>query len=112
MGKSTTAINLSACLAALEKRVLLIDLDPQANTTSGLGKRRQDRERCVYNILIDDETVDKAIESTAIENLSIVPATIQLAGAEIEMVPKISRETLVRNALVPIAGRFDYIIID
>ena len=112
MGKSTTAINLSACLAALEKRVLLIDLDPQANTTSGLGKRRQDRERCVYNILIDDETVDKAIESTAIENLSIVPATIQLAGAEVEMVPKISRETLLRNALAPVAGRFDYIIID
>jgi len=112
VGKSTTAINLSACLAALEKRVLLIDLDPQANTTSGLGKRRQDRERCVYNILIDDETVDKAIESTAIENLSIVPATIQLAGAEVEMVPKISRETLLRNALAPVAGRFDYIIID
>ena len=112
VGKSTTAINLSACLAALEKKVLLIDLDPQANATSGLGKRRQDRERCVYNILIDDEAIDRVIESTAIENLSIVPATIQLAGAEIEMVPKISRETLVRNALASVAGRFDYIIID
>ncbi len=99
-------------MAALDKKVLLIDLDPQANATSGLGKRRQNRERCVYNILIDDEAAEKVIEPTAVENLSIIPATIQLAGAEIEMVPKISRETLMRNALTSISGRFDYIFID
>lgn len=112
VGKSTTAINLSACLASMNKDVLLIDLDPQANATSGLGKRRQDRRECVYNILIDDHSVEQTIEPTAVEHLWIVPASIQLAGAEIEMVPRISRELLLKNALQSIEGRFDYIIID
>ncbi len=112
VGKSTTAINLSACLAALGKKVLLIDLDPQANTTSGLGMRRQDRKACIYNVLIDDQPLEQVVESTAVSGLSLAPATIQLAGAEIEMVPRISRETLLRTALAPLAGRFDYTIID
>jgi chromosome partitioning protein len=112
VGKSTTAVNLSACLAAGGKEVLLIDLDPQANATSGLGKRRNDRQKCIYNVLIDDESIDEVVEPTGVERLWLVPSTIQLAGAEIEMVARLSRETCLKAALEKTERTFDFIIID
>lgn len=112
VGKSTTAVNLSACLAGLGKEVLLVDLDPQANATSGLGMKSFDRSTCIYNVLVDALAAEQIVEKTGIGHLSIIPATIQLAGAEVELVPRISRETVLREALQPLLGRYDYILID
>lgn len=112
VGKTTTAVNLSACLAELGKKVLLIDIDPQGNTTSGLGYNKYDLKQCVYDALINDIPIDQIIVPTAYDNLSLLPATIQLAGAEIELVAVISREAKLKRALDRIKHRFEYVIID
>ncbi|MCL6516007.1 AAA family ATPase [Alicyclobacillus sp.] len=112
VGKTTTTVNLGACIACLGKRVLLIDIDPQGNTTSGIGINKADVRYCVYDVIINDVPVEEAILPTAVDNLSVLPATIQLAGAEIELVPTISREVRLRRALQPLRNRYDYIIID
>lgn len=112
VGKTTTAVNLGACIASLGKRVLLVDIDPQGNSTSGIGINKADVRYCVYDVIINDVPVQDAILSTSLESLSVLPATIQLAGAEIELVPTISREVRLRRALQPLRSRFDYIIID
>ncbi len=112
VGKSTTAVNLGACLAEIGQKVLLIDLDPQANATSGVGCRREDRTNCIYNVLVDDEPIESVIEQTQVNNLSLVPATTQLAGAEIELVSRISRESQLRNAIAGVVPKYDYILID
>ena len=112
VGKTTTSVNLSACLAYLGKKVLLVDIDPQGNTSSGIGVAKGDLETCVYDVLIDDEPVENVILQTKLENLYVLPATISLAGAEIELVSTISRELRLKNALDPIKEKFDYIIID
>ncbi|MCL6598776.1 MAG: AAA family ATPase [Alicyclobacillus macrosporangiidus] len=112
VGKTTTTVNLGACMACLGKRVLLIDIDPQGNTTSGIGINKADVRYCVYDVIINDIPVEEAILPTAVENLWVLPATIQLAGAEIELVPTISREVRLRRALQPLRSRYDYIIID
>ncbi|HWR56090.1 MAG TPA: AAA family ATPase [Negativicutes bacterium] len=112
VGKTTTAVNLSACLAELGKKVLLIDIDPQGNTTSGLGYNKYDLKQCVYDALINDVSMDQIIVPTAYDNLSLLPATIQLAGAEIELVAVISREAKLKRALDKTKHRFDYVIID
>ena len=112
VGKTTTAVNLGACIASLGKRVLLVDIDPQGNTTSGIGINKADVRYCVYDVIINDVAVQDAILPTRLESLSVLPATIQLAGAEIELVPTISREVRLRRALQPLRSQFDYIIID
>lgn len=112
VGKTTTSVNLSACLAFLGKKVLIIDIDPQGNASSGLGVRKGDLESCVYDVLINDEDIKGVIQQTDVENLYIVPATISLAGAEIELVSTISREVRLKKSLQEIKSNFDFIIID
>lgn len=112
VGKTTTSVNLGACLAYIGKKVLLVDTDPQGNATSGVGIEKADVEQCIYDVLVDDVEAKNVIHPTAVENLYTIPATIQLAGAEIELVPTISREVRLKRALEEVKDRFDYIIID
>ncbi len=112
VGKTTSSVNLAACLAVEGKKVLLVDIDPQGNATSGLGINKADVRYCVYDVLINDINTVDAILPTAIEKLFILPATIQLAGAEIELVPVYSRERRLKQALDMVRETYDYIIID
>ena len=112
VGKSTTAVNLGACLAMLNQKVLLVDIDPQGNASSGVGIDKSKLEYCIYDMLIHDEDIDNVIVKTKIDNLEIIPATIDLAGAEIELVTAISRETRLKNCLNNVRDRYDYILID
>ena len=112
VGKTTTAINMSAALANLGAKVLLVDTDPQGNTTSGVGLIKKDIQACIYNTLIDDFPLKKIIMPSRWDNLFIAPATIQLAGAEIELVSMVSREEKMKNALAPVKEDYHFIIID
>lgn len=100
VGKTTTSVNLAACLASLGKKVLLVDIDPQGNTTSGLGINKADVSNCIYNVLIDEVHPNDAMVETSVPGLKIIPATIQLAGAEIELVPTISREQRLKKRFI------------
>lgn len=112
VGKTTTSVNLGACLAHIGKKVLLIDIDPQGNATSGSGIDKGEVHQCIYDILVDDVDIKDVIKQTAVENLHAVPATIQLAGAEIELVPTISREVRLKRAVDQVKDNYDYVIID
>lgn len=112
VGKSTTAVNLSAALGELGKKVLVIDLDPQGNATSGFGLMKNHREYCVYNALLGETDLLTIAEESAYKGVTVVPATIQLAGAEVELVTAISRETRLRNLIDPVKHQFDYVVID
>ena len=112
VGKSTTAINLGAALAMQGERVLLVDLDPQGNTTSGLGVDRRAVDLSTYEVLVDEAPIEDVMEPTSVRDLFLVPATIELAGAEIEMVSMFSREKRLFNALGAIKGDFDFVLID
>lgn len=112
VGKTTSAVNLSAGLAHLGNKTLLVDIDPQGNATSGIGINKADIDQCIYNVLIEDLTTEDVSVSSDIPNLDVIPATIQLAGAEIELVPTISREVRLKKALEPSIDQYDYIIID
>ena len=113
VGKTTTAINLAASLAVLEKKVLIIDADPQANTTSGLNfSPEDDRERTLYQVMVDNLEVTDALIQTEIANLHMIPSHINLVGVEIELVNAPARESVLKNALAKIRNNYDYIIID
>ncbi len=112
VGKTTSAVNLAAGLAVAEKKTLLIDIDPQANATSGVGLDKNILESSVYDVLIGRAAVLDVARATALPFLTIVPSAIALVGAEVEMVSMMSRERVLKNALTPVADRYDYIIID
>lgn len=112
VGKTTTSVNLGACLAHIGKKVLLVDIDPQGNATSGVGIDKGDVQHCIYDVLVDDTELKDVIISTKVEHLHAIPATIQLAGAEIELVPTISREVRLKRALDSVKSDYDYIIVD
>ena len=113
VGKTTTAINLAASLAVLEKKVLIIDADPQANTTSGLNfSPEDDQKRTIYEVIRGDIPAEDALIQTEMTNLHMIPSHINLVGAEIEMIDTPDRESHLKKALQPIRDRYDYIIID
>ncbi|MGI6575117.1 MAG: ParA family protein [bacterium] len=112
VGKTTTAVNLCACLAQLGKKILAIDIDPQGNTTSGLGIDKKLINHCIYDVLIDDLPIEQALVATQVEGLDLIPSAIKLAGAEIELVPAISRELKLKNALLRLRDNYDYVLID
>lgn len=112
VGKTTTAVNLSACLAHLGKKTLLVDNDPQGNASSGLGVDKWHVKNSVYDVLINDEDIKNIIMPTMMDNLFLCPSNIQLAGAEIELVNQIMRESRLKSALAEIKDDYDYIIVD
>jgi chromosome partitioning protein len=112
VGKTTTAVNLGAALAVLGRRILVVDTDPQGNSTTGLGIDKVGLTRDIYHALMQEVPLERVIVDTEIENLSLVPATINLAGADVELVAALSRETRLRQSLAPVAGRYDFVLID
>ena len=112
VGKTTTTVNLGACLASLGKKVLLVDMDAQGNATSGVGIRKPDVTRDIYDVLVNELPIDEATLITEHENLSIVPATLQLAGAEIELTSMMARESRLKGSLAEVSSLYDYILID
>lgn len=112
VGKSTTVINLSACLGENKKKVLVIDFDPQGNSTSGYGIEKEELEHDVYDVILHDYPIEDAIMETSEPNVFIVPATIQLATAEIELVTAMARESVLKDAVNKVKDEFDYVFID
>jgi len=112
VGKTTTTVNLGASLADLGYRVLVIDLDPQGNATTGLGIDARNFDTSIYDVILHDVPLEDCIEPTSIKNLFVAPATIDLAGAEIELVPAFSRELRLRKAVEVVRDDFQYVLID
>ncbi len=112
VGKTTTAVNLSASLAEAGKKVLLIDFDPQGNATSGIGLKPDCVEHCIYHFLLDASAVEKVLHPTVYDNLHVIPASRDLAGAEVELVSMENRETRLKVAIDPLRNFYDFIIID
>ena len=112
MGKTTTAINLGACLAQEGRRVLLVDIDPQGNATSGLGINGNDQATSIYEVLIGQAEVQQAIMPTALANMDLLPAGQRLSGAEVELVGMMARETRLKTSLAAVRDQYDFILVD
>ncbi len=112
VGKTTTAINLSACLAEAGKKVLIIDADPQGNTTSGLGLEKNQIDKTVYEVMLEESKIEDIIQKTCVEKLYVAPSNINLSGAEIELIGREKREHILSNAIKKIKNKYDFIIID
>ncbi len=112
VGKSTTAVNLAAALGSAGKQVLLVDLDPQGNATSGLGIDKGEITRCIYDLLLNDTPLHEVIIPDVVTGLDLIPATINLAGAEVELVSEMARENRLKDTLGSLRGKYDYILID
>lgn len=112
VGKTTTAVNLAACLAKEGQKVLLVDLDPQGNASSGVGVNKDELSACIYNVLINGDDINTVILNTEYKNLDVLPASIQLAGAELELANIVSRETILKNVLNTQRDKYDFILID
>ena len=112
VGKTTTAVNLGAFLAKKRKKVLIVDLDPQGNATSGYGFDKTELENTVYDLLVNEEDISTVIASTSVKNVDMCPTNINLAGAEVELVTVISREQILKNAIAPVSDTYDYVILD
>jgi chromosome partitioning protein len=112
VGKTTTAVNLGACLAELGYRVLVCDLDPQGNASTGLGINPRNLAASMYDVILNDLPLEDCVEPSSVRNLFVAPASLDLAGAEIELVPAFSRELRLRRALEPVADDYDFVLID
>lgn len=112
VGKTTTAVNVAAAIALANRRVLLVDVDPQGNATSGVGIEKSKLPSSIYHVLVDDLPIEEVLTRTSVQGLDIVPSTLDLAGAEIELMTRISREQVLKHALEPLKDRYDYIFID
>lgn len=112
VGKTTTCVNVASYMAAMGKKVLLIDMDPQGNATSGVGIEKTSSTKTIYNVIDGDAIIDEVILSTDIPNLDFVPATVDLAGAEIDLVQLPNRENIIKNRLASVRNKYDYIFID
>ncbi|GIV21021.1 MAG: sporulation initiation inhibitor protein Soj [Armatimonadota bacterium] len=112
VGKTTTAVNVAAAIALANRRVLLVDVDPQGNATSGVGIEKSKLPSSIYHVLVDDLPIEEVVMGTSIQGLDIVPSTLDLAGAEIELMTRISREQVLKHALEPLRKKYDYIFID
>lgn len=112
VGKTTTTVNLSACLAEEGKKVLVIDIDPQGNTTTGLGIDKNELENTIYERLLDECSTEEIILPTVVDNLYLIPSNMELAGTEIELAGRNEREYILKNIITPIKDDYDYIIID
>ena len=112
VGKTTTAINLSACLAEKNKKVLTLDMDPQGNTTSGLGVDKNQAENTVYELILDESELSDCIYSSVMENLSVIPSNINLSGAEIELIGVEDREFILKKEVDKVRDNYDFVIID
>jgi len=112
VGKTTTAVNLGACLAQLGRKILVIDDDPQGNATSGMGLKKNEIKQCIYDVLISEIPVQDVIRETQIPGLFAVPATIKLAGAEAELVGMMARDQRLRRSIEPVRKNYDYLLID
>ena len=112
VGKTTTAVNLAAALGLKKKKTLLVDVDPQGNSSSGVGVDRRRQKTTVYHVLLGETKAQDVVVKTGFDNLDLIPSSMDLAGAEVELIERDHRESILRSALAPLRDRYDFILID